>query len=218
MCFFLFPHNFKGLASCSSLKELYLAGNKISEVEGLHRLLKLSVLDLRFNKISTAKCLGQLAANYNSLQAISLEGNPAQKNVGNEQLKKYLQGLLPNLAYYNRQPMKASGLKDGADRSVRLGINSHQFDRSRSDHKSKRKGSHGVLARRPSTSYTLARNIQTVEAPKQSKGRQGQLPPAGGAKVSTQSRHQFDVVGKLLNLKQGLSIRKSRSEGNMGPL
>ncbi|KAL5647509.1 hypothetical protein ACJX0J_041864, partial [Zea mays] len=30
-----------GLASCSSLKELYLVGNKISEVYGLHRLLKL---------------------------------------------------------------------------------------------------------------------------------------------------------------------------------
>jgi hypothetical protein len=34
------------LASCSSLKELYLVGNKISEVYGLHRLLKLKVLDL----------------------------------------------------------------------------------------------------------------------------------------------------------------------------
>ncbi|MCH1922498.1 protein phosphatase 1 regulatory subunit 42, partial [Shewanella sp. A3A] len=33
-----------GLASCSSLKELYLGGNKISEVDGLHRLLKLKVL------------------------------------------------------------------------------------------------------------------------------------------------------------------------------
>jgi hypothetical protein len=35
-----------GLASCSSLKEWYLVGNKISEVYGLHRLLKLKVLDL----------------------------------------------------------------------------------------------------------------------------------------------------------------------------
>ncbi|CAA2994328.1 uncharacterized protein LOC111380645 isoform X2 [Olea europaea subsp. europaea] len=100
-----------GLASCSSLKELYLAGNKISEVEGLHRLLKLNVLDLRYNKISTTKCLGQLAANYNSLQAISLEGNPAQKNVGDEQLKKYLQSLLPHLTYYNRQSMKVGTLR-----------------------------------------------------------------------------------------------------------
>ncbi|KAF2292127.1 hypothetical protein GH714_013373 [Hevea brasiliensis] len=131
-----------GLASCSSLKELYLAGNKISEVEGLHRLLKLTVLDLRFNKISTAKCLGQLAANYNSLQAISLEGNPAQKNVGDEQLKKYLQGLLPHLVYFNRQPIRVSTLKDAADRSVRLGINAHQFDRGlKSDNKATRKSS-----------------------------------------------------------------------------
>ncbi|XP_028761599.1 uncharacterized protein LOC114720151 [Neltuma alba] len=209
-----------GLASCSSLKELYLAGNKISEVEGLHRLLKLNVLDLRFNKISTAKCLGQLAANYNSLQAISLEGNPAQKNVGNEQLKKYLQGLLPHLAYYNRQPMKAGTLKDGADRSVRLGMNAHQSDRSlRLDHKTARKGSHVGGSRRPSTPSTTtvhARRTKTVESWKHSKGKM-HLPPTG-AKVTSQSRNHFDVVGKLLNLGQGLSIRKSRSEGTLGAL
>ncbi|ONK74666.1 uncharacterized protein A4U43_C03F8880 [Asparagus officinalis] len=91
-----------GLASCSSIKELYLAGNKISEIEGLHRLLKLHTLDLRGNKISTTKGLGQLAANYGSLQAINVEGNPAQRNVGNDQLKKYLLSLLPNLVYYNK--------------------------------------------------------------------------------------------------------------------
>ncbi|KAK4286216.1 hypothetical protein QN277_002803 [Acacia crassicarpa] len=209
-----------GLASCSSLKELYLAGNKISEVEGLHRLLKLNVLDLRFNKISTAKCLGQLAANYNSLQAISLEGNPAQKNVGNEQLKKYLQGLLPHLAYYNGQPLKAGTLKDAADRSVRLGTNAHQLDRSlRSDHKTARKASHGGGSRRPSTPSTTthSRRMQTVESWKHSKGKQVQLPPTG-TKVSPQRRNHFDVVGKLLNLGQGRSIRKSRSEGTLGAL
>ncbi|KAL7128874.1 hypothetical protein ABFS83_13G022900 [Erythranthe nasuta] len=101
-----------GLAGCSSIKELYLAGNKISEVEGLHRLLKLSVLDLRFNKISTTKCLGQLAANYSCLQSLSLDGNPAQKNVGDEQLKKYAQSLLPQLTYYNRQSIKIGVVKD----------------------------------------------------------------------------------------------------------
>ncbi|KAI9075352.1 hypothetical protein K1719_042757 [Acacia pycnantha] len=209
-----------GLASCSSLKELYLAGNKISEVEGLHRLLKLNVLDLRFNKISTAKCLGQLAANYNSLQGISLEGNPAQKNVGNEQLKKYLQGLLPRLAYYNGQPLKAGTLKDAADRSVRLGANAHQLDRSlRSDHKTSRKASHGGGSRRPSTPSTTnhSRRMQTVESWKHSKGKQVQLPPTG-AKVSPHRRNHFDVVGKLLNLGQGRSIRKSRSEGTLGAL
>ncbi|KAE9456152.1 hypothetical protein C3L33_11946, partial [Rhododendron williamsianum] len=133
-----------GLASCSSLKELYLAGNKISEVEGLHRLLKLNVLDLRFNKISTAKCLGQLAANYNSLQAVSLEGNPAQKNVGDEQLKKYLMGVLPHLTYFNRQSVKAGTLKDVADRSTRLGMTA---DRGlRSDHKNLRKATHGATS------------------------------------------------------------------------
>ncbi|KAJ6349076.1 hypothetical protein OIU77_006629 [Salix suchowensis] len=153
-----------GLASCSSLKELYLAANKISEVEGLHRLLKLTVLDLRFNKISTAKCLGQLAANYSSLQAISLEGNPAQKNVGDEQLKKYLLGLLPHLIYFNRQSIKASSLKDAADRSVRLGISSHQFDRGlRSENKAVRKASHGLGGARPLPSSTHARKKSTCD-------------------------------------------------------
>ncbi|RZB75243.1 Protein phosphatase 1 regulatory subunit pprA isoform E [Glycine soja] len=206
-----------GLASCSSLKELYLAGNKISEVEGLHRLLKLSILDLRFNKISTAKCLGQLAANYNTLQAINLDGNPAQKNVGDEQMKKYLQGLLPHLVYYNRQPMKVNSLKDGAERSVRLGMNSHQFDRSlRADRKTTRKGSQGVAAtRRPSTASTHAR--RSVDSPKLSKGKQTLLPPTR-TKVSTQSRYHFDSPSKVLNLVSERSMRKSRSEGNFGVL
>ncbi|KAE9593043.1 putative leucine-rich repeat domain, L domain-containing protein [Lupinus albus] len=203
-----------GLASCSSLKELYLAGNKISEVEGLHRLLKLTILDLRFNKISTTKCLGQLAANYNSLQAISLEGNPAQKNVGDEQLKKCLQGLLPHLVYYNRQPIKMSTLKDGAERSVRLGMNTHQFDRSlRSDRKTTTK-----KTTRPSTSSTHARRSQTVESPKLSKGKQNQLPPSTRTRGSTQSRYHFDVPSEVLNMTSELSIRKSRSEGALGAL
>ncbi|PKA52404.1 Dynein light chain 1, axonemal [Apostasia shenzhenica] len=119
-----------GLASCSALKELYLAGNKISEVEGLHRLLKLNILDLRFNKISTSKGLGQLAANYVSLQAINLEGNPAQRNVGDDQLKKFLLGLLPNLVYYNKQAIRVRS-KEVSDRA------------SRADHKPSRWGSHG---------------------------------------------------------------------------
>ncbi|PON80509.1 LRR domain containing protein [Parasponia andersonii] len=207
-----------GLASCSSLKELYLAGNRISEVEGLHRLLKLTVLDLRFNKISTAKCLGQLAANYGSLQAISLEGNPAQKNVGDDQLKKHLQGLLPHLAYFNRQPIKASTLKDSAERSVRLGISSHQFDRClRPDHKATRKGS-VLTAQRPVSSSSHGRGSQAVGvSPKHSRGRHGRLPPSGGTKATTHSRHHyFDFGSKLLNFKPDLSMRRSRSEGTLG--
>ncbi|TQD78413.1 hypothetical protein C1H46_036048 [Malus baccata] len=208
-----------GLASCSSLKELYLAGNKISEVEGLHRLLKLTVLDLRFNKISTAKCLGQLAANYNSLQAISLEGNPAQKNVGDDQLKKYLQGLLPHMVYYNRQQIKSSTLKDAADRSVRLGISNHQVDRSlRPDHKAPRKAGHGVSSKKPSTSSTHGHASQSVASLKKSRGRHSHLPPSG-TKVTAQSRqHYFDLGSRIMNLKQDLSMRRSRSEGTMAAM
>ncbi|KAK0589460.1 hypothetical protein LWI29_014612 [Acer saccharum] len=210
-----------GLASCSSLKELYLAGNKISDVEGLHRLLKLTVLDLRFNKISTAKGLGQLAANYNSLQAISLEGNPAQKNVGDEQLKKHLQGLLPHLVYFNRQPMKANTLKDASDRSVRLGINAHQFDRSlRSENKATRKSSHGVAAHRPSSSSIHGRKSQAaVSPPKRSKGKNLRLPPAGTKATTTHRHNNFDFSSKLLHLQsEFFSIRRSRSEGTLGAL
>ncbi|CAM8997350.1 unnamed protein product [Rhodiola kirilowii] len=204
-----------GLASCSSLKELYLAGNKISEVEGLHRLLKLNVLDLRFNKLSTTKCLGQLAANYNSLQAISLEGNTAQKNIGDEQLKKYLQGLLPHLAYYNRQPIKSSSLKDAADRSLRLGIKSSLCDRSlRSDPKLARKtGAHKTVT------SSHGRKSQAVVSQKLSRGRHGrQLPPSGTTTLTSQKPSYFDIGSKLLSLRSDLAMCKSCSEGNLGAL
>ncbi|CAN8320023.1 unnamed protein product [Cochlearia groenlandica] len=91
---------------------------EITRLRGLHHHLKLTVLDLRFNKFLTTKSLGLLAANYNSLKAISLEGNPAQKNVADEQLRKHLLGLLPHLLCYNIQ-----GTKD-----ARLGKSSHQLD------------------------------------------------------------------------------------------
>lgn len=182
-----------GLASCSSLKELYLAGNKISEVDGLHRLLKLNVLDLRFNKLSTTKNLGQLAANYNSLQAISLEGNPAQKNIGDEQLKKFLLGLLPHLAYFNRQSIKTGAMKDSADRAARLGISAHQIDR-------------GV--RGESKKATHGRKSQAVSG----RGRHVRLPPSG-VKV-TGDRHQFpDVSSKLVSFRPDLAMRRAHSEG-----
>ncbi|KAE8730359.1 hypothetical protein F3Y22_tig00003041pilonHSYRG01421 [Hibiscus syriacus] len=201
-----------GLASCSSLKELYLAGNKISEVEGLHRLLKLMVLDLRFNKISTTKCLGQLAANYNSLQAISLEGNPAQKNVGDEYLKKHLQGLLPNLVYFNRQAIK---VKDAAERSVRLGISSHQLDRVyRSEHRGARKNNHGT-GRASSSSH----KSQATASPMRSRSRHGHHPPPSGKKATTNhQKHYVDLGNKLLNFKLEVSMRRTQSEGSLGQL
>ncbi|KAK3018662.1 hypothetical protein RJ639_002804 [Escallonia herrerae] len=205
-----------GLASCSSLKELYIAGNKISEVEGLHRLLKLNVLDLRFNKISTTKCLGQLAANYNSLQAISLEGNPAQKNVGDEQLKKYLQGLLPRLAYFNRQSIKAGSLKDATDRSARLSITAHQSDRGlRSELKTMRKGIHSSASNKMPSSSNHARKGQAVASLKPSRDKHGRLPPAG-TKTATHRPLFHDLGSKLLSFRPDLAIRRSRSEGTLG--
>lgn len=107
-----------GLSNCTAIRELYLAGNKISDVEGLHRLLKLAVLDLGFNKITTAKALGQLVANYHSLLALNLVGNPVQANVGDDALRKAVTGLLPQLAYLNKQPVKPQRAREVATDSV----------------------------------------------------------------------------------------------------
>lgn len=205
-----------GLASCSSMKELYLAGNKISEVEGLHRLLKLNVLDLRFNKISTTKCLGQLAANHICLQALSLEGNPAQKNVGEEQLKKYVQSLLPNLTYYNRQSIKTVAMDIKADRSARLGIGGHKIDRGvRAEAKTVRKGTRGIVSQKAPSSAIHGRKNHVVSSAKPSRARHGHLPPTGiRATQGTQfAEHSSKHLGFIKN---DILIRRSRSEGNLG--
>ncbi|XP_073039777.1 uncharacterized protein [Primulina eburnea] len=206
-----------GLASCSSMKELYLTGNKISEVEGLHRLLKLNVLDLRFNKISTTKCLGQLAANHICLQALSLEGNPAQKNVGDEQLKKYVQSLLPNLIYYNRQSIKTVAMKDiKTDRSARVVISGHQIDRGvRAEANTARKGTHGIVSRKAPSSAIHGRKNHVVSFAKPLRAWHGRLPPTGIR--ATQGPQFAEHSSKHLDfLKNDLLIRRSRSEGNLG--
>lgn len=107
-----------GLSNCTLIKELYLAGNKISDVEGLHRLLKLTVLDLSFNRITTAKALGQLVANYHSLLALNLIGNPVQVNIGDDQLRKAVCSLLPNLTYLNKQPIKPQRAREAVTDSI----------------------------------------------------------------------------------------------------
>lgn len=107
-----------GLANCTSVRELHLAGNKISEVEGLHRLLKLSFIDMGFNKLASAKSIGQLAANYNSLQAINLLGNPLHSNLGEEPLRKLITGIAPHVVYLNKQAMKAVSARDATVDSV----------------------------------------------------------------------------------------------------
>ncbi|XP_065881320.1 uncharacterized protein [Euphorbia lathyris] len=108
----------QGLSNCTMIKELYLAGNKISDVEGLHRLLKLTVLDLSFNKITTTKALGQLVANYSSVQALNLLGNPIQSNVSEEQLRKAVCGLLTKLVYLNKQALKPQRAREVLTDSV----------------------------------------------------------------------------------------------------
>ncbi|OIT32458.1 PREDICTED: 187-kDa microtubule-associated protein AIR9-like [Nicotiana attenuata] len=108
----------QGLSNCTLIKELYLAGNKISDIEGLHRLLKLTVLDLSFNKITTTKALGQLVANYNSLLALNLLGNPIQSNISDDQLRKTVCSLLPKLAFLNKQPINAQKAREVGTEAV----------------------------------------------------------------------------------------------------
>ena len=69
-----------------------MGSNKIAEVEGLHRLLKLCVLDLSHNKITSTKSLSQLAANYGSLRSLNLMGNPIHINLGDDAFKRYVTG------------------------------------------------------------------------------------------------------------------------------
>ncbi|XP_073282304.1 uncharacterized protein [Primulina huaijiensis] len=102
----------QGLSKCTLVKELYLTGNKISHVEGLHRLLKLTVLDLSFNKITTTKALGQLVANCNSLIALNLLGNLVHSNIGDDQLRKTMCGILLKLAFLNKQPINSQKARE----------------------------------------------------------------------------------------------------------
>ncbi|GAQ88475.1 hypothetical protein KFL_004320010 [Klebsormidium nitens] len=110
-----------GLATCQSLRELHLGGNKIGEVEGLHRLLKLQVLDLSENKLSSTKSLGQLAANYSSLHALNLIGNPVLASVGSDQLRRFMVGLCPQIMYLNKQALKTLSGRDVAMERAVLG-------------------------------------------------------------------------------------------------
>ncbi|XP_031122428.1 uncharacterized protein LOC116025354 [Ipomoea triloba] len=115
----------QGLSNCTLIKELYLAGNKISDVEGLHRLLKLTVLDVSFNKITTTKALGQLVANYNSLQALNLLGNPIQSNISDDQLRKTVCSLLPKIAFLNKQPINPQKAREvGTDAVAKAALGS----------------------------------------------------------------------------------------------
>ncbi|KAI3870723.1 hypothetical protein MKX03_005408 [Papaver bracteatum] len=131
-----------GLSNCTLIKELYLAGNKISDLEGLHRLLKLTVLDLSFNKVTTAKALGQLVANYNSLLALNLLGNPIQSNIGDDQLRKVILGILPQLAYLNRQSIKPQRTREVAmDGLAKAALGNNEWSSRRKQ--SKRAGQTG---------------------------------------------------------------------------
>lgn len=108
-------------------------------------MLKLIVLDLSFNKIATTKAIGQLVANYNSLVALNILGNPIQNNVGEDQLRKTVSSLLPKLVYLNKQLIKPQRarevLKDSVARAVFGGGDSMHHHRKRTSTKKRVVGS-----------------------------------------------------------------------------
>ncbi|KAG0575264.1 hypothetical protein KC19_VG331600 [Ceratodon purpureus] len=160
-----------GLANCTSLRELHMAGNKISEVEGLHRLLKLSFIDLGFNKLASGKSIGQLAANYSSLQAINLLGNPLHSNLGEEPLRKLITGIAPHVVYLNKQATKAVSARDATVDSVaRAALASsshHTHQRGKTSSQSKPLRRNGKSA------------VSSVSSPRQRDKRSGERSATG---------------------------------------
>jgi hypothetical protein len=57
-------------------------------------------------------------ANYNSLRALNILGNPVQANVGDDTLRKAVSGLLPRLEYLNKQALKPQRGREAAKDSV----------------------------------------------------------------------------------------------------
>ncbi|KAL5232273.1 hypothetical protein ABZP36_031049 [Zizania latifolia] len=119
--------NIEGLRELTKLRVLNLSYNRISRIgHGKHTSATpksyLSVLHLKSSDmvllhvkvvfllgvtpVTTAKALGQLVANYHSLRALNLVGNPVQANVGDDAVRRAVTGLLPHLAYLNKQPVR----------------------------------------------------------------------------------------------------------------
>ena len=156
-----------GLSSCTAIRELYLAGNKMSDVEGLHRLLKLAVLDVSFNKVTTARGLGQLVANYGSLRALNLLGNPVQANVGDDTLRKAVSGLLPRLEYLNRQAVRPLRAREAAKDSVaRAALGNSRWSSRRRASSARRSGqSPGSLSKgRERAGSSRSRSMNRVQS------------------------------------------------------
>ncbi|VAI09738.1 unnamed protein product [Triticum turgidum subsp. durum] len=106
------------ISAFSSLRAVNLSGNFIAHISAGSLPKGLHSLDLSFNRVTTTRGLGQLVANYNSLKALNLLGNPVQANVGDDALRKAVSGLLPLLAYLNKQALKPQSAREAAKDSV----------------------------------------------------------------------------------------------------
>ena len=76
----------EGLEKLTQLKELWLFGNQLSDVEGMEKLTELKVLDLRFNKLTDVKGLEKLT----QLHGLFLRDNPDLTKAQIAELQKAL--------------------------------------------------------------------------------------------------------------------------------
>jgi len=115
---------------------------------------------LSFNKITTAKALRQLVANYNSVQALNLLGNPIQSNISDEQLRKAVCDLLPKLVYLNKQSIKPQRAREMLTDSVAKAAlgNSSRTPKRRTLKKGGQGGSSSSSVHRSRSSASLAQN------------------------------------------------------------
>ncbi|KAF9590162.1 hypothetical protein IFM89_031766 [Coptis chinensis] len=154
------------------LHVLNLAKNRMSAIEGLRELSHLRVLDLSYNRISQ---IGRGVASSSSLKELYLAGNPAQRNVGDEQLQKYLRSILPSLVYFSKETITANCSHENASSSSAQSLTiSRQLDlRLRSEQKPIQKEMLADASTANTSSFSslqLDHSIQsTVSSPKQSK-------------------------------------------------
>ncbi|XP_067655482.1 leucine-rich repeat-containing protein 56-like [Haliotis asinina] len=99
-----------GVASLTSLKELYLSYNDISDISPISMIDTLEILDLEGNYINDVSQIQYLAM-CQSLKSLSLEGNPVclmphpESQQTNYNYREYVKKVLPNLQVLDEEPL-----------------------------------------------------------------------------------------------------------------
>lgn len=127
-----------------SLKKLYLVGNKKNEVKGFY-WLKLTVLDLHFNKISTSNVSTNLQQTIIPCKPLAWKVTHHKRTLEMNIWRKFCKVFL-HIWFTLTSRILKSTLKDAIESSIRLGIIAHQFNRElRLKPKATRKSNHGLL-------------------------------------------------------------------------